>query len=71
VVISEHPEKVGQPATARVHEAHHLVDAERHEPIERLLSTSQTCRLQQRSLFAYLANLLAAKARGDPAPSLI
>jgi len=39
--------------------------------IERLLSASQTCRLQRRSLFAYLADLLAAKARGDPAPSLV
>jgi len=39
--------------------------------IERLLSTSQTCRLQRRSLFAYLADLLAAKARGDPVPSLV
>jgi hypothetical protein len=39
--------------------------------IERLLSTSQTCRLQRRSLFAYVADLLAAKARGDPVPSLV
>ena len=39
--------------------------------IERLLSASQTCRLQRRSLFAYLAELLAAKARGHPAPSLV
>jgi len=38
--------------------------------IERLLSASITCRLQQRSLFAYMADLLAAHARGDPAPSL-
>jgi len=37
--------------------------------IERLLSASQTCRLQRRSLFAYLAGVLAATARGDPAPS--
>jgi len=38
--------------------------------IERLLSASITCRLQQRSLFAYLAELLAAHAPGDPAPTL-
>ena len=38
--------------------------------IERLLSASITCRLQQRSLFAYLAELLAANARGDPPPAL-
>jgi len=39
--------------------------------IERLLSASQTCRLQGRSLFTYLASTLAANAHGDPAPSLI
>lgn len=39
--------------------------------IERLLSASVTCRLQRRSLFAYLADVLAAKTRGDPAPSLV
>ena len=38
---------------------------------ERLLSVSQTCRLQRRSLFAYLADLLAANARGDPVSSLV
>jgi transposase len=38
--------------------------------IERLLSASITCRLQRRSLFAYLGELLAAHARGDPVPSL-
>lgn len=38
--------------------------------IERLLSASITCRLQHRSLFAYLTDLLAASARGDPSPSL-
>ena len=37
---------------------------------ERLLSASVTCRLQRRSLFAYLSELLAAHARGDPIPSL-
>jgi transposase len=41
------------------------------QTIERLLSASQTCRLQRRSLFAYLADVLAAKARGDPVPSLV
>ncbi len=38
--------------------------------IERLLSASITCRLQRRSLFAYMAELLAAQARGEPLPSL-
>jgi transposase len=38
--------------------------------IERLLSAHTTCRLQQRSLFAYLADLLTAHARGDPSPLL-
>ena len=34
--------------------------------IERLLSASVTCRLQGRSLFAYLSDVLAANIRGDP-----
>ena len=38
--------------------------------IERLLSAHTTCRLQNRSLFDYLAELLTAHARGDPAPLL-
>ncbi|MGH2591120.1 MAG: hypothetical protein ACRDGW_10035, partial [Actinomycetota bacterium] len=38
--------------------------------IERALSASVTCRLQGRSLFAYLAGLLTAHARGQPLPSL-
>jgi transposase len=38
--------------------------------IERLLSASITCRLQRRSLFAYMTELLASHARGDPLPSL-
>ena len=36
----------------------------------RLLSASITCRLQRRSLFAYLAALLEAHADGNPAPAL-
>jgi AmiR/NasT family two-component response regulator len=39
--------------------------------IERLLSVDQTCRLQRRSLYAYLADVLTAKARSDPIPILI
>ena len=39
--------------------------------IERLLSASVTCRLQRRSLFAYLTDALTATARGHPAPSLV
>jgi len=38
--------------------------------IERLLSASVTCRLQGRSLFAYLSDVLAARIRGDPIPLL-
>lgn len=38
--------------------------------IERLLSASTTCRLQRRSLFEYLSNILTAHARGDPLPKL-
>jgi transposase len=38
--------------------------------IERLLSASVTCRLQRRSLFAYLADVLTARIRGDPIPAL-
>jgi len=39
--------------------------------IERALSASVTCRLQGRSMFAYMAELLAAHARGDPLPALV
>jgi len=38
--------------------------------IERLLSAHTTCRLQRRSLFAYLTDAIAAHARGDPVPLL-
>ncbi len=38
--------------------------------IERALSASITCRLQGRSLFTYLAELISAHARGDPLPTL-
>jgi transposase len=38
--------------------------------IERLLSASITCRLQKRSLFAYLTDVLTANIRGDPIPAL-
>jgi len=37
---------------------------------ERLLSVDQTCRLQRRSLYAYLSDALSAKTRGDPIPTL-
>lgn len=36
----------------------------------RLLSAHTTCRLQRRSLFAYLTDAIAAHARGDPVPTL-
>jgi transposase len=38
--------------------------------VERALSASVTCRLQHRSLFNYLSELLTAHARGDPLPTL-
>jgi len=38
--------------------------------VERALSASVTCRLQSRSLFAYLVELLSARARGQPLPAL-
>jgi transposase len=38
--------------------------------IARLLSAHTTCRLQARSLHAYLIDVLRANARGDPAPLL-
>jgi len=38
--------------------------------IERALSVSVTCRLQDRSMFTYMRDLLRARARGDPLPTL-
>lgn len=38
--------------------------------IERALTVSVTCRLQARSMFTYMRELLAANARGDPLPAL-
>ena len=37
---------------------------------ERVLSTATTCRLQGRSLFTYLSDLITAHNRGDPFPAL-
>jgi transposase len=37
---------------------------------ERALSAAATCRMQHRSLFTYLSELLAAHTRGDPFPAL-
>jgi transposase len=37
---------------------------------ERMLSVSQTCRLQGRSLFGFLAEAITASTRASPAPSL-
>ncbi len=39
--------------------------------VERALSASVTCRLQTRSLFAYIRELITAHARGDPLPTLV
>jgi len=44
--------------------------AQGERSIERLLSASVTCRLQRRSLFAYLTDVLSARIRGDPIPAL-
>jgi transposase len=38
--------------------------------VERALSASVTCRLQGRSLYTYLSELLTAHPRGDPLPTL-
>jgi len=38
--------------------------------VERALSASVTCRLQGRSLYTYLSQLLTAHPRGDPLPTL-
>ncbi len=38
--------------------------------IERALSASVSCRLQHRSLYTYLSELLTNHARGDPLPTL-
>jgi transposase len=37
---------------------------------ERALSAAATCRLQHRSLFTYLSDLITAHTRGDPFPAL-
>ena len=38
---------------------------------ERMLSVSQTCRLQRRSLFGFLVEAITASTRASPAPSLV
>lgn len=38
---------------------------------ERMLSVSQTCGLQERSLFGFLVEAISASARASPAPSLV
>jgi transposase len=43
---------------------------EGEQRIARLLSVSITCRLQLRSLHAYLIDVLNATARGNPTPLL-
>jgi hypothetical protein len=37
---------------------------------ERALSAAATCRMQRRSLFTYLSDLITAHSRGDPFPAL-
>ena len=50
--------------------SHGSQSAQGERTIERLLSASVTCRLQGRSLFLYLTDVLSAKIRGDPIPLL-
>jgi transposase len=50
--------------------SHGSQSAQGERTIERLLSASVTCRLQGRSLFAYLSEVLATRIRGDPIPLL-
>ena len=44
--------------------------SERSDAVKRLLSVSQTCRLQSRSLFAYLSDVLDARPHEHPAALL-
>jgi len=39
--------------------------------LERLLSVSETCRLQNRNVYQYLIQAMEAKYAGQPAPSLL
>ena len=56
-------------STVRVRQrASHSEQGERFS--ERAFSASVSCRHQGRSLFAYLAELVSAHARGDPLPTL-
>jgi hypothetical protein len=41
-----------------------------NNPAERALSAAATCRLQRRSLFTYLSDLITAHTRGDPFSAL-
>ena len=41
-----------------------------NNPAERALSAAGTCRLQRRSLFTYLSELITTHNRGDPFPAL-
>jgi len=50
--------------------SHGSQSAQGERTIDRLLPASVTCRLQGRSLFAYLSDVLAARIRGDPIPLL-
>jgi hypothetical protein len=66
-----------QPRRARAPQRRHLPQAQPRQPIRNrrathrtMLSAHTTCRLQRRSLHAYLIDLLGARARGGPAPLL-
>jgi transposase len=39
--------------------------------LERMLSVSETCRLQNRNAYEYLIGVMQAKFAGEPAPSLL
>jgi hypothetical protein len=49
---------------------HHTQSENGERFAERALSAAATCRMQRRSLFTYLSELLAAHNRGDPFPAL-
>lgn len=60
---------VGSCSAATQEQVRRMV-AQGERTIERLLSASVTCRLQARSLFLYLTEVLSARIRGDPIPLL-
>ena len=39
--------------------------------VERMLTVIETCRLQERSVFSYVTNAVAARVAKQPTPSLL